>query len=155
MQLRINSKESIRKDGLYFNLTDLFKLTKKDLNPWRWAQSVGITRHISRRGWIFRSCWAKQDVLLRYAEYLGIDVKDSLGLVKLEGRGSVVTTRNFHRSASPSRSAYPDPTPAVIFSSSTDDWSSYSSHSPSSHSSYDSGSYDSGSCDSGSYSSCD
>lgn len=72
-KLQISGKEFIRFDGLRYNLTDLFRLTtlagiRQD--PWAWAQSEGRTRDISRRGWFFKKCWAKQTVLIEYAKYL-------------------------------------------------------------------------------------
>lgn len=72
-KLQISGKEFIRFDGLYYNLTDLFRLTTLGgirLEPWGWAQSENRTRDISRRGWFFKKSWAKVSVLIEYAHYL-------------------------------------------------------------------------------------
>ena len=72
-KLQISGKEFIRFDGLYYNLTDLFRLTTLGgvrLEPWVWAQSENRTRDISRRGWFFKKSWAKVSVLIEYAHYL-------------------------------------------------------------------------------------
>ena len=72
-KLQISGKEFIRFDGLYYNLTDLFRLTNLAgirLEPWGWAQSENRTRDISRRGWFFKKSWAKVSVLIEYAHYL-------------------------------------------------------------------------------------
>lgn len=72
-KLQISGKEFIRFDGLYYNLTDLFRLTTLGgirLEPWGWAQSENRTRDISRRGWFFKKSWAKMSVLIEYAHYL-------------------------------------------------------------------------------------
>lgn len=72
-KLQISGKEFIRQDGLYYNLTDLFRLTTLNgirLEPWGWAQSENRSRDISRRGWFFKKCWAKEQTLIEYAKYL-------------------------------------------------------------------------------------
>lgn len=65
--------QSIRKVDDYYCLTDLFKCVKpafRRLNPWEWAQLEGVTLDISRRGWIFKTCWAKEKTLVKFARYL-------------------------------------------------------------------------------------
>lgn len=71
-KLKINGK-AVRQDGLYYCLTDLFRLSGMNglrLSPWDWAKSERLTIEISRRGWIFKKCWAKDALFLRYAHYL-------------------------------------------------------------------------------------
>lgn len=71
-KLKISGK-AVRQDGLYYCLTDLFRLSGMNglrLSPWDWAKSERLTIEISRRGWIFKKCWAKDAVFLRYAHYL-------------------------------------------------------------------------------------
>ena len=72
-KLQISGKEFIRTDGLYYNLTDLFRLTTLkgiSLEAWDWAKQENRTRDISRRGWFFKKSWAKAPVLIEYAKYL-------------------------------------------------------------------------------------
>lgn len=72
-KLKIKNKEFIRMEGLYYNLTDLFRLTTLagiSLEAWDWAKQENRTRDISRRGWFFRKSWGKAPVLIEYAKYL-------------------------------------------------------------------------------------
>lgn len=72
-KLKISDKEFIRRDGLYYNLTDLFRLTTLggiSLEAWDWAKEQGRTREISRRGWFMKKSWGKAPVLIEYAKYL-------------------------------------------------------------------------------------
>lgn len=72
-KLKISDKEFIRRDGLYYNLTDLFRLTTLggiSLEAWDWAKERNRTREISRRGWFFKKSWGKAPVLIEYAKYL-------------------------------------------------------------------------------------
>lgn len=96
-KLMINEKLSIRRDGGYYNLTDLFRLTELSStrrDPWAWARAENCTHSISRQGWILKSFWAEGPVLLQYAYYLSStlyrDVRKALGL------SSPVVDRNSH-----------------------------------------------------------
>ncbi len=89
-KLKINGK-TVRQDGLYYCLTDLFRLSGMNglrLGPWDWAISERVTVEISRRGCIFKKCWAKDAVFLRYAHYLktGLyhDALDAIGADEVE-----------------------------------------------------------------------
>lgn len=89
-KLKINGK-TVRQDGLYYCLTDLFRLSGMNglrLGPWDWAIAERVTVEISRRGWIFKKCWAKDAVFLRYAHYLktGLyrDALDAIGADEVE-----------------------------------------------------------------------
>ena len=102
-KLQISGKEFIRFDGLYYNLTDLFRLTTLGgirLGPWGWAQSENRTRDISRRGWFFKKSWAKVSVLIEYAHYLSphlyrdvpraVDMDDEEKLIAILGERKAI-----------------------------------------------------------------
>lgn len=93
-KLQISGKEFIRFDGLYYNLTDLFRLTTLGgirLEPWGWAQSENRTRDISRRGWFFKKSWAKVSVLIEYAHYLSPHLyRDVLRAVNMDDEEKLI-----------------------------------------------------------------
>ena len=93
-KLQISGKEFIRFDGLYYNLTDLFRLTTLGgvrLEPWGWAQSENRTRDISRRGWFFKKSWAKVSVLIEYAHYLSPHLyRDVLRAVEMDDEEKLI-----------------------------------------------------------------
>jgi len=93
-KLQISGKEFIRTDGLYYNLTDLFRLTTLGgirLEPWGWAQSENRTRDISRRGWFFKKSWAKAAVLIEYAHYLSPHLyRDVLRAVNMDDTDKLI-----------------------------------------------------------------
>ena len=93
-KLQISGKEFIRTDGLYYNLTDLFRLTTLGgirLEPWGWAQSENRTRDISRRGWFFKKSWAKAAVLIEYAHYLSPGLyRDVLRAVNMDDEDKLI-----------------------------------------------------------------
>lgn len=89
---------SIRKVDDYYCLTDLSKCVKSSFrrfDPWKWAQSEGITIDISRRGWIFKTCWAKEKTLVKFAKYMSpglyngvlksLGILDAYGLIEYFG----------------------------------------------------------------------
>jgi len=94
----INSKfnQSIRQDGLYYNLDDLYRCTTLNDNyrPWVWAQKEDCTRDISRRGWFSKKSWAKATVMLEYANFLSPvlyrDAIQSLGAYRVEDRIAIL-----------------------------------------------------------------
>lgn len=102
-RLKISYKEAIRQDGEYYCLTDLFRLT--NLNgvksaPWTWSIEEGLNHRVSRRGWIFRKCWGRQDMLIRYARYLtpglyndvirALNLDDAQKLIDVLGQSTAV-----------------------------------------------------------------
>lgn len=102
-RLKISHKEAIRQDGEYYCLTDLFRLT--NLNgvksaPWTWSIEEGLNYRVSRRGWIFRKCWGRQDMLIRYARYLtpglyndvirALNLDDAQKLIDVLGQSTAV-----------------------------------------------------------------
>lgn len=100
-KLQISGKEFIRFDGLYYNLTDLFRLTTLGgirLEPWGWAQSENRTRDISRRGWFFKKSWAKVSVLIEYAHYLSPHLyRDVLRAVDMDDEEKLIAILGEHK----------------------------------------------------------
>lgn len=102
-KLQISGKEFIRFDGLYYNLTDLFRLTTLGgvrLEPWGWAQSENRTRDISRRGWFFKKSWAKVSVLIEYAHYLSPHLyRDVLRAVNMDDEEKLIAVLGERKAA--------------------------------------------------------
>lgn len=165
-KLKISSKESIRKDGSLYCLSDLFKLVKMGglrYNPKDWAEDKGLQKVIHARGFFFKTYWASAQYLEQYAAFLtpgmGMAIRIALGIPReREERAAPSMTRGHSRGSRSVRNSRDDMvTQAAMMSTvlSDDSYrsSSHSSHSHSSHSGYDSCSSDSGS--SGGSSGCD
>lgn len=159
-KLKISPKESIRKDGNLYCLSDLFKLVKMGglrYNPKDWAEDKGLQKVIHARGFFFKTYWASAQYLEQYAAFLtpgtGVAVRIALGVPRYQPEARATRPTRGHAQGSRSvRNSRDDMvTPAVIMSTIIND--DYQ-HSPSSsHSGYDSCSSDSSS--SGGSSGCD
>lgn len=154
----------VRVEGAYYCLTDLYKVSgqaKHSLSPWDWAKQEGETRSISRRGWIFRTQWARLPTLFAYADYLSLEdelreelnlprpfisyeaqVTQQVNAIMAENAKKLAKTRRssvtHHRSGRSSISHHrsePDPiTTTMAYSHFTDDYQSSGSDSCSSDS---------------------
>ena len=140
----------VRTDGAYYCLSDLYKISgrmKHKLDPWDWAKECGQTRDISRRGFIFRSQWARLSTVFQYADYLSVwlqaEIREELNLprpfmshaektasdvnksmarsIEQMARSSITHHRSGRSSITHHRSD-----PVMAYSAITDDWQSSS-----------------------------